>query len=206
MLGPLLPAEPGLSSWGLMKFTWKTTQRVNYRARAFALFGGLLGSAMLPPSRAYAQAEIQPDHFDSPNTQPTPQQVRLLRYDGTFSLPYSVLCNGKKLAPGKYSISLRFDGKVGRATLNQKKHAIEIARVVQTEAPKQRDEVVVVKSNQTGRTLSVVRVSGFDFVFDPKHSADPSDGSPAWTNKLSLKMIVRNEIATQVPSQASPKP
>ena len=133
-----------------MKFSWKTTQNMKYRARAIAVFVGLLWSVMLGPSRAYAQAEIDPDHFDSPNAQSIPQLVRLLRYDGTFFLPYSVLCNGKKLAPGNYSISLRFDGKVGRATLNQKNQAIEIAPVVQTDAPKQRDEVVVVENNQMG--------------------------------------------------------
>jgi hypothetical protein len=189
-----------------MKFSWKTTQNVKYGARAIAVFVGLLWSVMLGPSRAYAQAEIDPDHFDSPNAQSIPQLVRLLRYDGTFSLPYSVECNGKKLAPGKYSISLRFDGQVGRATLNQKNRAIEIAPVVQTDAPKQRDEVVVVENNQTGRTLSVVRVSSFDFVFDSKHSADASDGSPAPTKTLPLKVIVRNVIATQVPSLPSLKP
>jgi len=189
-----------------VKFSWKTTRSVKYGARVIALFVALLGSVMLGPSRAYAQAEIDPDHFDSPNAQPIPQLVRLLRYDSTFCLPCSVLCNGKKLAPGKYSISLYFDGKVGRATLNQRNHAIEIARVVQTEVPKQRDEVVVVENNQTGRTLSVVRVSGFDFVFDAKHSADPSDGSPARTKKLPLKVIVRNETATQLPFLALPKP
>jgi len=189
-----------------VKFSWKTTQSVKYGVRVIALFLGLLGSVMLGPSRAYAEAEIDPDHFDSPNAQPIPQLVRVIRYDGTFSLPYSVLCNGKKLAPGRYSISLRFDDQVGRATLNQKNHAIEIARVVQTEAPKQRDQVIVVENNQTGRTLSVVRVSGFDFVFDPKHSADPLDDSPARTKTLPLKVIVRNEIATRVPSLASPKP
>lgn len=110
-----------------MKFGGKTTRSVKYGARAFAVFVALLGSVMLGPSRAYAQAEIDPDHFDSPNAQPIPQLVRMIRYDSTFSLPYSVLCNGKKLAPGKYSISLYFDGKVGRATQNQKNHAIEIA-------------------------------------------------------------------------------
>jgi hypothetical protein len=189
-----------------VKFSWKTTQSVKYGARAIAGIVGLLGSVMLGPSPAHAQAEVDPDHFDSPNAQPIPQLVRLLRYDGTFSLPYSVLCNGKKLAPGKYSISLRFDGKVGRATLNQKNHPIEIAPVVQTEAPKQRDEVVVVENNQTGRTLSVVRVSGFDLVLDPKHSADPPGGRPERKKKLPLKVIVRNEILSQVPSLASPKP
>ena len=174
-----------------MEFSWKPTQKVKYGAPA-VVFVGLLWSVMLGPAGAYAQAEIDPDHFDSPNAQPIPQRVRLLRYDGTFSLPYSVRCNGKKLAPGKYSISLRFDGKVGRATLNQKNHAIEIAPVVQTDAPKQRDEVVVVENNQTGRTLSVVRVSSFDLVFDPKHSADASDGTPAPTKTLPLRVIVRN--------------
>jgi hypothetical protein len=127
---------------------------------------------MLGPSGGYAQAEIDPDHFDSPNVQPSTQLVTLLCYDGILSLPYSVLGNGKKLAPGKYSISLRFDGKVGRETREEEHHADEIAGVVHTEAPKRRDEVVV-ENNQTGRTLSVVRVSGFDFVLDPKHSADP---------------------------------
>jgi hypothetical protein len=161
---------------------------------------------VLGASRASAQAEIDPDHFDSPNAQPIPQLVRLLRYDGAFSLPYSVLCNGKRLAPGKYSISFRFEGKVGRAILNQENHAIEIAPVVQTEASKQRDEVVVVENNRTGPTISVVRVSGFDFVFDAKDSADPPGGSPERTKKLPLKVIVRKEIATQVPSLASPKP
>jgi len=175
-----------------VKFSLKKPQSVKHGAWAIAVFVGLLGSVMLGPSPADAQAEIDPDHFDSPNTQPIPQLVRLLRYDGTFSLPYSVLCNGKELPPGKYSISLRFDSEVGRATLNQKNRAIEIAPVVQREAPKQRDEVIVLENNQTGRTLSLVRVSGFDFVFDPKHSADPPDGGPARTKKLPLKVIVRN--------------
>jgi hypothetical protein len=192
--------------WGGGRDSWKTTPSVRYGSRAFALFVGLLGLVMLGPSRVYAQAEIAPDHFDSLNAQPIPQRVTLLRYDGTFSLPYSVLCNGRKLVPGKYSISFRFDGKVGRVTLNQEKHAIEIASVVQTEAPKQPDEVIIVENNQTGRTLSVVRVSGFDFVLDPTHSPDPPADSPEPTKKLALKATIRNEILTQVPSLPSPKP
>jgi hypothetical protein len=159
---------------------------------------------MFGPSRAHAQAEIDPDHFDSPNAQSIPQLVKLL--DGTFSLPYSVLCNGKKLAPGKYSISFRFDGKVGQAILNHEGHTIEIAPVVQSKARKQRDEVVVVENNQTGRTLSVVRVSGFNLVFDPKYSEDPPGGSPEPAKKLLLKVIIGNEVLTQAPSLASPKP
>jgi len=162
---------------------------------------------------AYAQQEIDPDHFDSPNTQPITQprpadrKVKVVGYHGTFSLPYAVLCSGKKLAPGKYAISLRSQGNVGQATLNQKGRAIDIAAAVQREMSKQRDEVVVVENNNRGRTLSVVRVSGLDFVFDPQRWADPSaDGKSTRTDKLPLTVIAPSEVANQVPSQASPKP
>jgi protein-S-isoprenylcysteine O-methyltransferase Ste14 len=33
----------------------------------------LLGLVAISPLRAYAQAEVAPDHFDSPNTEPLPQ-------------------------------------------------------------------------------------------------------------------------------------
>lgn len=151
-------------------------------------------------SAAFAQSEIDPDHFDSPNTESIPQprtaesRVAATRYDGAFSLPYQVQCNGKRLAPGKYSVSVRFNGKVWQATLNQKGHTIEIAAVVAAEARKphdQRDEVVVVENDKKVRTLSVVRVSGFDFVFDAKPRRDPlQDNKPARTEKLPLAVIV----------------
>lgn len=189
-----------------MKLSAKTNQSVKYGARVVVVFAGLLGPVMLGPSRANAQAEIDPDHFDSPNAQPIRQRVSVTRYDGTFSLPYSVLCNGKKLVPGKYSISFRFEGRVGRATLNRENHATEIAGVIQTEAPQQHDEFLVVENHETVRTLSVVRVSGFDFVFDPKYSADTPGNRPESTKKLPLKVLIRKEIATQVPSLASPGP
>ena len=102
--------------------------------------------------------------------------------------------------------SFRFDGKVGQATLKLRNRAIEIAHVVPTEAPKQPDAVVVVENKQTGRTLSLVEVSGFDFVLDPKYSADPPDGTPVRMTKLPLKVIVRNETLTQVSSLGSSKP
>ena len=196
-----------------MKFCPKTTQGVKCGVRAIAIFVGLFGPVMLGPTCAYAQAEIDPDHFDSPITEPIPQpktadsKVTVTRYYRVFSLPYSALCNGKKLAPGKYSVSLRSDHDVVQATFNRQGHAIEIAGVVQTKAPKHQDEVVVVENNRNGRTLSVVRVRGFDFVFDPKRSADPStDSRPKRAEKLPLSMIAPNEIAKQVPSQALPKP
>jgi hypothetical protein len=197
---------------GLLKFSRNTTQGVKFGVQAIAVLVGLLW-VMLGPSFAYAQSEIDPDHFDLPNMEPiaqprtTDSKVTQLRYDGTFSLPYSVLCSGRKLAAGKYSISFRSDGKVGHATLSQKGHAIEIAGLVQTQASKQRDEVVVVENNKIGRTLSVVRIRGVDFVLDPQLQADPSaDRTVALAGKTLLTVIVPNEIANRAPSLASPKP
>ena len=196
-----------------MKFSRETTRGVKYCAWAIAIFVGLLGWVIRRPSCAYAQAEIDPDHFDSPNTEQISQprtaerKVTVTRYDRAFSQPHCALCNGKKLAPGKYSISLRSDHNVVQATFNRQGHAIEIAGVVQTKAPKHQDEVVVVENNKNERRLSVIRVRGLDFVFDPERSADPSpDTRPKPAEKLLLTMIAPNEIANQLPSQASPKP
>ena len=196
-----------------MKFSRKTTRGVKYCAWATAVSVGLLGSVTLGPSCAYAQAEVDPDHFDSSSTEQIPQartadrKVIVTRYDRAFSLPYSALCNGKELAPGKYSISLRSDGNVGQAALYQKGHAVETAGVVQTKAPKHHDEVVVEEHNKNGRTISVVRVRGFDFVFDPKHSADPSpDSRPKRREKLPLTAISTNEIANRALSRGPMKP
>jgi len=166
---------------------------------------------MLGCSGAYAQAEIDPDHFDSPSTPLVSQpktanrKTAVTRYDCAFSLPYCVWCNGKQLAPGKYSLSLCSEGSVGHATLHQNRHRIEIAGVVRIEAPEQRGDVVVVENNKNGRTLSVFRVRGFDFVFDPKQSADSApDGRHA--EKLPLTMLARSEIIDRVPSQAPLRP
>jgi hypothetical protein len=78
--------------------------------------------------------------------------------------------------------------------------------MVQKQAAKRRNEVIV-ENKRKGRVLSVIRVSGFDFVFDPRHSVDPSlDSKGARVEKVLLTLIVPNEIANRVPSQASPKP
>ena len=179
----------------------------------FSISTALLFCVVLGGPGANAQQEIDPDHFDSPTTAPIPQprtadrKVTGSRYDRTFSLPYNVVCNGKKLAPGKYSISLHAQGNVGQATLHQKGHTIDIPAAIQKETSKQRGEAVVVENNKNGRTLSVVRVSGFDFVFDPQRWAERSaDGKPTRTERLPLTVIAPTRIANQVPSQASPKP
>ena len=176
----------------------------------FTISAVLAFSVALGGPSVYAQQEIDPDHFDSANTESMPQpktvdsKVRAIWFHGTFSLPYGVLCKGKKLAPGKYSISLRSDGKVGQVTFNQKGQSIEIAGVIQTEVPKQRAEAIVVENNKNGRTLSLVRISGFAFVFDPNHFAASSPNSMSRRiERLPLRVIATNDVANRGPSPAS---
>jgi hypothetical protein len=188
-------------SGGFVKLSWKTIQGVKHGAWAIAIMLGFLGSATICP-RAYAQAEIDPDHFDAPADEPIPQPRTAdsngagARYDRSFSLPYSVLCNGKNLAPGRYSISLHSDGKFGQVTLSQKGHVIEVAGAVERETPQRRDEVVVVENKKNGRTLSLVRVGGVDFVFGPKRSAASPDSEDTRAERLQLSMIALSQLAT----------
>jgi hypothetical protein len=121
---------------------------------------------------AYAQVGIDRDHFDSPNTelfdQPrTQSQAHATRYDGNFSLPYALQCRGKQWAPGKYSISLRSDGKFDHGVLKSKRQFIEITSVVHPQGSQRGADVVVVGSNGRVRTLSAIRVAGVNFAFAP---------------------------------------
>jgi hypothetical protein len=118
---------------------------------------------------AYAQAEIDPDHFDSPNTEPfdqpkTQSQAHAKRYDGYFSLPHAGHCSGKQLAPGKYSVSLRSYGKVGHGVLKSKSQFIEITSTVHSQGSKRGADLVVVGSNGKVRTLSAIQVASVNFV------------------------------------------
>lgn len=68
------------------------------------------------PALCRAQAEVDPDHFDSPSNVSTvakratsnrnPSQAH-----GGFFLPFDVACVGVKLTPGQYSVSIQQSGK-----------------------------------------------------------------------------------------------
>ena len=124
-----------------------------------------VGVAALSGSPARAQSEIDPDHFDSPNTEsfekakPNPSSEAVtIRYEGEFSLPYTVQCNGKGLTPGKYSVSLRSDGEVGQAILNLGRRAIPIPGVVRKQANERRTDAIVVEVDGRTRKLSAIHV------------------------------------------------
>jgi hypothetical protein len=91
--------------------------------------------------------------------------------------PYAVQCSGKQLAPGKYSVLLRSDGKVGHGVLKSTNQSVEIRSVAHLQGFKRSADEVVVGSEGTVRTLSAIQISGVNFVFDPIFTVDNSSSS-----------------------------
>jgi hypothetical protein len=161
--------------------------------RLFALLTGFVAFA---PSRGYAQSEVDPDHFGSPNTESFPQsktktgvatETPKVRFRGKFTLPYTVQCAGKKLPPGTYSVSLHSDGKTGRAMLNQKSHTIEIAGVVRVPADSRERNALLVECIGKTHRLSAIHFAELDLVFDPNRQAErASDPKARRMEKLQL--------------------
>ena len=156
----------------------------------------LTGFVAFATPRAYAQSEVDPDHFGSPSTEPIPQskakagvagEMGKVRFAGKVTLPYTVQCAGKRLPPRTYSLSLHSDGKTGRAMLNQQSQTIEIAGVVRIPVDNRaRNELFVECIGKTHR-LSAIHVAELDLVFDPNRQVEPgSNGKPRRIERLPL--------------------
>ena len=154
----------------------------------------LVGFATLAAPRGCAQSEIDPDHFDSPNTEPFSQsKVKVgvgpgmdkVRFSGKFKLPYSVRCAGKTLPPGSYSLSISSDGKIGRATLNQKSQTLEIVGTVRLPPDPRARNTLLVECIGKAHRLSAIHVREMELVFaaDPQLEHTP-DSKPRRTERL----------------------
>jgi len=154
-----------------------------------------------PPARA--QFEIAPDHFDAPNAEPfdkvktdTSSDVGTIRFEGKFRLAQTMQCNGKSLRPGRYSVSLRYDGKVAHATLNRDGQTIGIGGAVRRQAHRQGNDALIVEVHGTSRRLSAIQIAKLDFVLDPEPQTKNSTHSePGWLERLPLTETVRGPQA-----------
>lgn len=178
--------------------------------KIFASLLGLLAFGVLP---GYAQAEVDPDHFDSPSAEPfekahagANRETAPLQYNGTFTLPYSVQCNGKRLAPGQYSASLDSDGKVGHLVLNCKGQATRIACVAHKPGENHQSDALIVEHDGKARKLSAIQVARVDFVLVPgPHQGDSIMGKARPVERLPLTMTLPKHAESSV-NLAAPKP
>ena len=158
------------------------------------IFAGLTALSVLGGRPARAQSEIDPDHFESPNVEPLEKansnassEAMAVRYEGKFSLPYEVQCNGRRLPPGRYSVSVRSGGEVGQATLNQKDETIGIPGIVQKQTHKRGSEALIVELRGKVRRLSAIQVAELDLVFNSELQIENSpNGNPRRIEKLRL--------------------
>ena len=160
------------------------------------IYVALAAFAIVGVPCAYAQAEVDPDHFESANVEPFAKrnnsplsETALVSLERKFSLPYSVHCNGKSLPAGKYSLSLRSDGRIAQLTLNRQGQATKFEGLTQKPARNRRPDALVVERSGKSRQLSAIQVAQLDLLLSPEAGlAYTADGKPKTIEKLPLRL------------------
>jgi hypothetical protein len=118
---------------------------------------GLAVFVTLGSPLAQAQAEIDPDHYETVDAQSLPQsktmapvQVGKMRCEGNFLMPSSVRCNGSSLPSGQYLISVDSGGKALRITVDQRATRVRAEGSAQGQSrSRKRDRSVSVAEKKT---------------------------------------------------------
>ena len=181
-----------------------TRSKVRLGVRRYAVVAGFLAFAALG---TYAQSEVDPDHFASPNTESIPQpkpapnsQAGATQYEGKVTLPYSVQCNGKNLPPGEYSVSFRSDGKVGQGVLKSRNQSVGIVGRVRQQSRKLDGDALIVEKTRSARILSVIQAAELEFVLEAKQSEkNASSGKNGSIEKLPLLAVITSPRTTGQP-------
>ena len=107
--------------------------------RLMTYFIGLAMLVTVGSSRAYAQSDVDPDHYKTRDTEPLPQsrtnvpgQAAKIHYEGNFTLPYSLQFNRSslpRLPPGKYSIAVDSEGRTVRVTVSRGWNVLVVERI-----------------------------------------------------------------------------
>jgi hypothetical protein len=126
-----------------------------------------LGIACLLPATARAQADVAPDIYEAAGVQvmgaSQPVQVAnntgaVSDFHGQFTLVNEVNCNGMKLAPGSYSLSVKWNGS-SRVVTIQRDGADMILRVREvTQRPAGSQSALLLRHAGPARTLEAVYV------------------------------------------------
>jgi hypothetical protein len=137
-----------------------------------------LAVTALAPYAARGQSEIDPDHFDSPNTEPlspgtdAEHSIPSVGYRGAFVLPFPVWCNGTNLPPGNYVISLTSNGETGRFVLTRKGKNIGVSAVAQKHAYRHSNDALFVEKKRSIRVLSRIQVASWFFILTSNPNSD----------------------------------
>jgi hypothetical protein len=129
----------------------------------------------LMPVLGRAQAEINPDHFDSPASVAKAGSEgagthNAASFYGSFNLPFRARCAGVNLPPGSYSLSVRRLGKKDVITLAAKANSVrvqafgtgltsrssaEVPSALVVERTKQRRIIAAIRFGEPGMMLNL---------------------------------------------------
>jgi hypothetical protein len=165
---------------------------MNATSRIILIAGLAAMSALVAPS-VRAQAEIAPDHFESPDAVPF-DPVKLAptvksvsgRYQGKVTLSHRVRCNGTTLAPGNYRVSLQSDGRTVELSLNRRGRIVTLTGLAYDKALNTERGYLVVERRGNTRRLSVVHIGLVEVAFAPERSAARMPAGPASLEVLPL--------------------
>jgi hypothetical protein len=151
---------------------------------------GLAVLVALGGSRAYAQFEVDPDHYETREPEPFQSKTNVLgqakiHYEGNFTVPYTLQCNGRSLPPGRYSVSLDSDERTTQVTLNRKGQMLKLQGIARRQSRYRRPAALVVTRDGGLHQLSVIHVAQLDLVFDASLE-HPSDGKPRKFERVAL--------------------
>jgi hypothetical protein len=119
----------------------------------------------LTPVLGRAQAEINPDHFDTPNIVSTAGSKATANrsvssFHGSLVLPFAVRCAGFSLPPGSYSMSVRRLGERDVITLTSKQNSVRLQAFgtgTAWRSSAQAPTVLVVERTGQRRTVRAIR-------------------------------------------------
>jgi hypothetical protein len=134
---------------------------------------------MLGSVRAYAQFEIDPDHYDNGSTEASSQpktnaagKAAKIHYEGNFVLLYSLRCKRSNLLPGKYSMLVESEGQSVWVTLNRGGRRVRLQGTTQRQNRNLRRNVLMVERNGAIHQLSGIQLPDFTFIFGPDSGVD----------------------------------
>jgi len=143
-----------------------TSQKLNLK---ILLTIGVLGTlATFKPTPSWAQAEIDPDHYDTPSvvvsTTNTPTTAKpkvnhsAKSFRGRFSLPVDVSYPGVVLEPGSYSISIHFLGKQNLVTFTSDRTGVRVQIRAQVSAESNAEGPSTLLIEGAGKPLQLMAI------------------------------------------------
>jgi hypothetical protein len=146
----------------IVKTIWSATYFIGLAV--FVIAGGAC---------AYAQFEVDPDHYETREQESlqqsktgSPGQVARMHYEGNLTLPYTLQCNKRSLPPGKYSVSLDSDGRTAQVAFNGKGGVLRIQGITRSQNRYRRPDALVAQRNGGLHQLSLILVAKLEVVFD----------------------------------------